>query len=133
MFDFIGNTLSRGLDKNGELLDTEEKALNPFPHGPQRFRSVSNGQIRRLQVRRAESQKRKTNRRFRRDWMKNERSFVVLQQQLRVVAALPLSRGGFMVDQPVALMKNVHEHLEAAYGSVDKALDYFRALEAERA
>lgn len=127
MFDFIGNTLSRVLGAGHDELAADEKATNPFPHGPQRFRSVTNGQIRRLQARRAAAQKRKTNKRFRREWMRNERAFNALRSQLVVVGAIPSSH--YAED---ALMENVERHLEAAYGSVEAAEDYYGALVAER-
>jgi len=130
MFDFIGNQLSRTLGKQvAEAAD--EKPLNPFHNGPIQFRSGGQSperRWRRMQVRRAASQKRKTNKRFRREWMKNERAYVTLRQQLVVVGAIPSQH----YPEP-ALADNVERHLETAYGSVDKALEYFAALEAERA
>ena len=70
-----------GLREGGdvETADDSEK-VNPFPRGPVRYRTVTNGQIRRAQARSAAAQKRKNNRRFRRDWMRNERAFNTLGQ-----------------------------------------------------
>lgn len=128
MFDFIGNTLSRTLGKQvAEAAD--EKPRNPFPHGPQRFRTVTNGQIRRAQVRRDATQRRKANRRYRHDWMINERAFTTLRMQLVVVGRLEQS---YYQLEP-ALVANATRRLEEVYGSVDKAYDYFLALAAERA
>ena len=124
MIDLLAKALSRSA---AEVVANaaDEKPLNPFPHGPQRFRTVSNGQIRRLQTRRAAAARRKTNRRYRREWMRNERAFNTLRQQL-VVATAPI--GEF----PNDLMLNAHFQLEQVYGSVAKAQDYFGALALER-
>lgn len=129
MFDFFGSTLSRTLANNGgDVVEGDEKPRNPFPHGPQRFRTVTNGQLRRAQARYAAAQKRKTNKRYRREWMRNGRAFVVLQQQLTVVGALPSNH---YAEQD--LVDNVERHLVEVYGSVEKALAYFEAVAIERA
>lgn len=128
MFDFIGNQLSSNLGKGGDVLE-DERPVNPTPHGPQRSRTVTNGQARRLQARRAASQKRKTNRRFRRDWMRNERAFNTLRSQLLVVVGT-FDRGTY--DFPADLVDNVTRHLGEVYGSVEAAEGHFEALSAER-
>lgn len=130
MFDFIGNTLSRTLGKDASVdLAADEKPRNPFPHGPQRFRTVTNGQIRRAQARHAASQDRKVNRRYRRQWMANERALSTLRGQLVAVGKLDT---GYYVMEP-ALARNAQGRLEEAYGSVDKAYEHFLNLLAERA
>lgn len=124
MFDFIGNALSNSLGKNAAAPEQEERQ-NPFPRGPQRFRTVTNGQLRRAQVRHAAAQKRKVNRRYRRDWMRNERALNTLQQQWTIATA---EAGRF----PAAMVDNVVRHLEVAYGSVTGAGAHLLNLRMER-
>lgn len=113
-------------NSTAELVADEEKKVNPFPHGPQRFKAATAGQWRRHQARSAASQRRKANQRFRREWMRNERAFNTLQQQWTVVTA---EAGRF----PAPMVDNVRRHLEEVYGSVEQAGAYLVNLSVERA
>lgn len=122
----IANFLPGLRDNHAEELVTDDAKVNPFPHGPQRFKTVTNGQWRRRQARSKTAQTRKANRRFRRQWMKNERAFNTLGQQWKVATAEP---GRF----PTPMVDTVRRHLEQAYGSVEQAGAHYASLATERA
>lgn len=95
--------------------------------GPQRYKTVSAGQQRRAQARFVATARRKTNLRYRRSWMQNERAFAALRGQLQVVGLLP-----YTVDVAEDLILNVEVELEKRYGSLREALAHYETLVAER-
>lgn len=112
--------------------DNAEKRRQAHLFGLRGGRAVTSGQIRRAQKRAQATQSRKATKRHRRSWMANEQAVARLRGQLVTVAAIKGDGGKYLVGQSPALMKNAHEQLERAYGSVDMALEHYESIMAER-
>lgn len=91
----------------------ESKPKGVKSQGPQKFRTVTNGQIRRAGQRDAATRRRKATAKHRRDWFKSRRAVRVLEAQL---AQHDAGKPGY------------EQILVDGYGSVDKAREVLGSL-----
>jgi len=76
--------------------DTEEetdKKVNPFPNGPVKFKTLTNGQIRRQRARAAKTHQRKQVEKARRQHFADKREASVLRAHLQNLAVMPRHDG----------------------------------------
>jgi hypothetical protein len=119
--------LFKGTQDEESAADDE---LSPFEyhqrhapkHGPVKPRFLSNGQLRRMHERGVKAQRRKTNKRFRKQWVENEQAFFRLHGQVQLLDQRPTS----------PLVPGVERVLEERYGSVDAAREHLQGLLRER-
>lgn len=119
------------LSKGEQSADENEKPWAP-KHGPQRLRTFSNGQIRRMRVRAQKASRRKATSRYRRDFMRNELAVASLCGRLQVVGALPFSDPDLVVSQDHPMYGAAAHSLVEQYGSVADALETYDKIETER-
>ena len=105
----------------------EEKRFNRErapKHGPSRLRFMTNGQVRRAGARSRKAVARKATASHRREWHKAQQAIAVLRGQLQAVGALAFWDGSI---NP-APSRDIEEILVENYGSVDAALEAYKAL-----
>lgn len=121
--------------KSDDLDEVEEGGLRrpARNHGPVKMRTATNGQIRRGVMRQMETRRRKVNLKHRRTWMDNRLSVSVLRGQLQAVGEIPYANGTFADGQAAAARKGltIEDVLVERYGSVEKALEIYKAIEDE--
>jgi hypothetical protein len=114
--------------QSDESVEADE--LSPFEyhqrhapkHGPSRARWLTSGQMRRMHERSAAAQRRKTNKRFRKQWVENEQAFFRLHGQVQLLDNRPTS----------PLVPGVERVLTQRYGSVEAAREHLDGLLRER-
>jgi hypothetical protein len=105
-----------------ELSRFEYHRLHAPKHGPVKARWTTAGQMRRAHERSAAAQRRKTNKRFRKQWVQNEQAFFRLLSQVQLIDTRPES----------ALVPGVERVLTQRYGSVEAAREHLNTLVSER-
>lgn len=99
-----------------EELDEQDKAAAKRRYevgrlGPRKFSPFTNGQLRRMETRRAKSQQRKANKRYRSNWLAAEAQLATLRAQLHVALGIvPATPDG---------QRNAHLALIKGYGVRD--------------
>ena len=118
--------------------ETEERPLTALErlaarrnHGPVKTRSFTNGQIRRMMQREAQTAHKHQVLRTRRAWMDKRMGLAVLRGQLQVVTALPLNDGTYAdIDHPS--VPAITRALVEQYGSVSAAAEVYGATLADQ-
>lgn len=102
-------------------------------HGPRPVTHVTNGQIRRMVERKQKAQHRKAVLNHRRTWMDNRLSIAVLRGQLQAVGEIPYADGRVADGALAASRKGltIEDILVQRYGSVENALETYKAIESE--
>lgn len=104
--------------------------------GPENFRTMTSGQVRRAGARRAATQRRKTTKRYRIGWIHNQFQIAILRgnlQALGLVAYHPQGpKAHFKVDPESRAYIRANRFLEDRYGSVAEALTQYNKIVVER-
>lgn len=117
-------------DDEGEIVQQGPKGVKT--QGPARYRSFTNGQIRRAERRAQETKRRKATSRYRRNWMRNQLNLAYLRANLQALGLVAHHDGLHPVDRHSDSYRRATETLEARYGSVDEALAKYAEIRSEQ-
>jgi hypothetical protein len=114
---------------------SDDEAVNDGPRGrkslgPQRVRFQTGGQVRRARLRSIEANRRKVAKRSRRSFKDNMLSVAILRGQLQAVGKVSYVGIKVLRSGDAASAEKI---LTERYGSVDKALEVYTKIQAERA
>jgi hypothetical protein len=122
--------------KSDDVEDVTEGGLKrpERNHGPRPTRTMSSGQIRRAIERQGKTRHRKMVVKHRRTWMDNRHSVAILRGQLQAVGEIPYADGRVADGALAASRKGltIEDILVERYGSVERALEIYKAIEAEQ-
>lgn len=113
---FLPNFGNTAVELTEEELDEQDlqakkRRLEAGRLGPRRMSHITNGQIRRMQIREAATAQRKANKRYRRDWLRAEGATASLKAKVLIVLGITPSTPD--------LLRNVHLGLIRDYGTFD--------------
>lgn len=122
--DIVGSLLGKLGEReiDAEVEEKSEKAWAP-KHGPAKFRTLTNGQIRRAQVRSQKARQRKATKAYRRDWLKSQQELAGLRGLLQAAGRVPYW-SDHVVAEPLRVAR-AEKVLEDKYGSVDEAFEIY--------
>lgn len=98
--------------------------------GMGRYKTPSQGQLRRRAERQFRSEARKSRSKYKRNWMRNRQAIARLRGQMQVIGVIPYASADF-VPTP-STVQNTVVRLEQAYGSVDAAIAHWQKIEGDR-
>lgn len=109
----------------------DEPKRNPYPNGPATYKTMTNGQIRRMRARAQRRAQVKGFKEQRRNYISRESERAVLRAMLQVLGFIPYvdhQKPSPSKERMVRAGKWVHEN----YGSLDKALERYEHLSGEK-
>lgn len=109
--------------------ETEETKRNPYPNGPATYKTMSNGQIRRMQTRARDRAQIKGFKQQRRNYISRESERAVLRGMLQVLGFVPY-RDHQKPEQ--WRIKRAIEWCHGNYGGVENAVKRYEALSGEK-
>jgi hypothetical protein len=122
-----------GLTRQGMVdgAPSEPVKLDAPKHGPAKVRYISAGQQRRQIVRDRKTHARKATKRNRAQWHRQQHALATLRGQLQTLGLLPWADGECRPGDSVTVTK-IELYLDEAWGSVDQALEAYRAATTRR-